>query len=76
MGELMQAYAFRGQLALLQNEVEEASRWLELTGEQEVLGPMPLLEDPPIPKAICCLPQVTCERGARASAAHSPLAIC
>ncbi len=51
MGELMAAYAFRGQLSLLQDEVEEASRWLELTGEQEALSPMPFLEDPLITKA-------------------------
>ena len=38
MGGLMAAYAFLGRLALLQDEVEEASRWLELAGEQEVLG--------------------------------------
>jgi LuxR family transcriptional regulator, maltose regulon positive regulatory protein len=51
MGELMIAYAFCGQLALLQEEVEEASRWLELAGEQEVWGPMFFLEDPPITTA-------------------------
>jgi len=51
MGELMIAYAFCGRLALLQDDVEEASRWLELAGEQEVLGPMTFLEDPPITKA-------------------------
>ena len=51
MRELMTAYAFCGQLALLQDEVEEASQWLELAGEQEVLGPMLFLEDPPITKA-------------------------
>ena len=55
MGELMIAYAFCGQLALLQDEVEEASRWLELAGEQEVLGPMWFLEDPPITKACVLL---------------------
>jgi LuxR family maltose regulon positive regulatory protein len=48
--ELMVAYAFCGRLALLQNEVEEASRWLELAGEQEVRGPMFFLEDPPLTK--------------------------
>jgi LuxR family maltose regulon positive regulatory protein len=51
MGELMAAYTFRGQLSLLEGEVEEASRWLELAGEQEVLSPMPFLEDPLITKA-------------------------
>jgi LuxR family maltose regulon positive regulatory protein len=51
MGELMAAYLFCGQLSLLQDEVEEASQWLELTGEQEVLSPIPFLEDPLITKA-------------------------
>ncbi len=46
--ELMVAFAFCGRLALLQNEVEEASRWLEMAGEQEVRGPMFFLEDPPL----------------------------
>jgi LuxR family maltose regulon positive regulatory protein len=46
--ELMVAYAFRGRLALLQNEIEEASQWLELAGEQEVRGPMFFLVDPPV----------------------------
>ena len=49
--ELLTSYAFCGWLALLQNEVEEASQWLELAGDQEVLGPMMFLEDPPITKA-------------------------
>ena len=44
----MTAYAFCGRLALLQGEVEEAAQWLELAGEQEVLGPMLFLEDPPV----------------------------
>jgi LuxR family maltose regulon positive regulatory protein len=44
--ELMVAFAFCGRLALLQNEVEEASHWLEMAGEQEVRGPMFFLEDP------------------------------
>ena len=48
--ELMLAYAFRGRLALLQNEVEVASQWLEMAGEQEVRGPMFFLEDPPLTK--------------------------
>ena len=48
MGEFMLAYAFCGHLALLQDEVEEASQWLEMAGDQEVLGPMLFLEDPPI----------------------------
>jgi ATP/maltotriose-dependent transcriptional regulator MalT len=46
--ELLVAFAFRGRLALLQNEVEEASQWLEMSGEQEVRGPMFFLEDPPV----------------------------
>ncbi len=46
--ELMVAFAFCGRLALLQNEVEEASQWLEMAGEQEVRGPMLFLEDPPV----------------------------
>jgi ATP/maltotriose-dependent transcriptional regulator MalT len=57
MGELMTAYAFSGQLALLQDEVEEASQWLELAGEQAVLGPMMFLEDPPITRAWMLLAQ-------------------
>jgi hypothetical protein len=36
----MVAYAFCAQLALLQNDVEQASLWLEMAGEQEVRGPM------------------------------------
>ncbi|HEY6411321.1 MAG TPA: LuxR C-terminal-related transcriptional regulator, partial [Ktedonobacteraceae bacterium] len=44
----MVAFAFCGRLALLQNEVEEASQWLELAGKQEVRGPMFFLEDPPM----------------------------
>ena len=50
MRELMAAFAFRGRLALLQNEVEEADQWLELAGEQDVRGPMFFLEDPPMTK--------------------------
>ncbi len=50
VGELMVAYSFSGRLALLQNEVEEASQWLEMSGEQEVIGPMFFLEDPPLTK--------------------------
>jgi hypothetical protein len=37
-------------LALLRNEVESAEQWLELAGDQEVLGPMMFLEDPPTTK--------------------------
>jgi len=51
MRELMTAYAFCGQLALLQNEVESAEQWLEMAGEQEVLGPMLFFKDPPITQA-------------------------
>jgi ATP/maltotriose-dependent transcriptional regulator MalT len=50
LSELRVAFAFCGRLALLQNEVEEASQWLELAGEQEVRGPMFFLEDPPTTK--------------------------
>jgi LuxR family transcriptional regulator, maltose regulon positive regulatory protein len=57
MGELMTAYAFCGQLALLQDEVEEASQWLELAGKQEAAGPMPFLVDPPITTAWMLLAQ-------------------
>jgi LuxR family maltose regulon positive regulatory protein len=46
--ELIVAFVFCGRLALLQNEVEEASQWLEMAGEQEVRGPMFFLEDPPV----------------------------
>ncbi len=51
MRELMTAYAFCGQLALLQDEVEAAEQWLEMAGEQEVLGPMLFFKDPPITQA-------------------------
>jgi LuxR family transcriptional regulator, maltose regulon positive regulatory protein len=51
MRQLITAYAFQGHLALLQDEVEKASQWLELAGEQEVAGPMMFFEDPPITKA-------------------------
>ncbi len=49
--ELMMAYAFCGRLALLQDEEEQAEQWLEMAGEQEVLGPMMFLEDLPITTA-------------------------
>jgi len=49
--ELMTSYAFCGRLALLQGEVEQSEQWLELAGEQVVLGPMPFFEDPPFTKA-------------------------
>ena len=57
MRELMTAYAFRAQLALLQDEVEQASQWLELAGEPAVLGPMLFLEDPAITTARLLLAQ-------------------
>ncbi len=50
MSGLMWAYAFLGRLALLQDDVEEASRLLELAGEQEVWGSMLFLVDQPITK--------------------------
>ena len=51
MPQLMMAYAFCGQLALLQNEVESSEQWLEMAGKQEVQGPMSFFEDPPITTA-------------------------
>jgi LuxR family maltose regulon positive regulatory protein len=51
MRELMTAYAFCGRLALLRDDVESAAQWLEMAGEQAVLGPMLFFEDPPITKA-------------------------
>jgi LuxR family maltose regulon positive regulatory protein len=48
LSELMVVYAFCGRLALLQNDVEQASQWLEMAGEHEVRGPMFFLEDPPV----------------------------
>src|SRR5438876_9567528 len=57
MRELMTAYAFCGQVALLQDKVEEAEQWLEMAGEQTVLGPMTSLEVPPITQARLLLAQ-------------------
>ncbi len=51
MRELMTAYAFCGQLALMQDEVEKAPQWVEMAGSQEVPIPMMSFEDPPITKA-------------------------
>ena len=51
MHGLMTAYAFCGQLVLVRDKVEEASQWLEMAGEQEMLGPMPFFEDPPVTRA-------------------------
>ncbi len=50
-GELMTVYAFCCRLSLVQDEVEGASQWLEMAGEQEVLGPMLFFEDPPVTRA-------------------------
>jgi LuxR family maltose regulon positive regulatory protein len=57
MRDLMTAYAFQGQLALLRDKGEEASQWLEMAGEQAVLGPMTSLEVPPITQARLLLAQ-------------------
>jgi hypothetical protein len=46
--QLMMAYVFCGQLALLQNEVEVAQQWLDLVGEQAVTGPMFFFDEPPV----------------------------
>jgi LuxR family maltose regulon positive regulatory protein len=51
MEGLMTAYAFCGRLALLRDDEEQAEQWLVMAGEQEVRGPMPFLEDPPVTKA-------------------------
>jgi ATP/maltotriose-dependent transcriptional regulator MalT len=51
MRELLKTYAFCGRLALLQNNVEESTQWLELAGDQEVQGPMMFFEVPSITKA-------------------------
>jgi hypothetical protein len=55
--ELKATYAYCAQLALLQDEVEQASEWCELAGEQEVLCPMRFLGDPSITKAYLLLAQ-------------------
>ena len=55
MRELFTTYAFCGRLALLQNNVEAASQWLELAGDQDVQGPMLFFEDPSITKAYVLL---------------------
>jgi LuxR family maltose regulon positive regulatory protein len=49
--QLLTAYAFFGRLALGQDDVEKASQWLELAGEQEGLGPMLFFEDPTLTRA-------------------------
>ena len=48
---LLTAYSFCGQLALVRGEVEEAAHWLELVGEQAVVGQDTFFEDPPITRA-------------------------
>ncbi len=63
--ELMTAYAFCGRLVLLQDEAEQAEQWLEMAGEQEVLGPMMFLEDPPVTRAWLLL-----AKGDEVSVAH------
>ncbi len=65
MPELMTVYAYCGRLALLQDEVEAAEQWLEMAGEQAVLGPMLFFEDPPITKAWMLL-----AKGDQPSVAH------
>ena len=62
---LMTAYAFCGRLALMQDDEEQTEQWLEMAGEQEVQGPMPFLEDPPITKAWLLL-----AKGDKVSVAH------
>ena len=62
---LLTAYAFCGRLALVQGEVEQAEQWLEMAGEQPVLGPMPFLEDPPVTRAWLLL-----AKGDEVSVAH------
>lgn len=49
--DLLRAYSFRGQLALLQDEVGPAEQWVEMVGEQWIRGPMTSLEVPSITKA-------------------------
>ena len=63
--ELMMAYAFCGRIALMQDEVEQAEQWLEMAGEQEVLGPLMFFEDPPITTACLLL-----AKGAEVNVAH------
>jgi LuxR family maltose regulon positive regulatory protein len=49
--DLMMAYTYQGQLALLQGEVESAEQWIEMAGEQAVQGPMIFIEEVPITQA-------------------------
>jgi LuxR family transcriptional regulator, maltose regulon positive regulatory protein len=53
--ELLKTYAFCGRLALLQNNVEKATQWLELAGDQDVQGPMMFFEVPSITTACVLL---------------------
>jgi ATP/maltotriose-dependent transcriptional regulator MalT len=62
---LLTTYSFCGRLALVQGEVEQAEQWLEMAGEQPVLGPMPFLEDPPVTRAWLLL-----AKGDEVSVAH------
>ncbi len=48
MRDLMWVYSFYGHLALLQDEVEKASQWLEMAGDQEAPGLMMSFENPPL----------------------------
>ncbi|HET8852943.1 MAG TPA: LuxR C-terminal-related transcriptional regulator, partial [Ktedonobacteraceae bacterium] len=65
MHELLTVYAFCGRLALLQDDVEAAEQWLEMAGEQAVLGPILFFEDPPITQARLLL-----AKGDQSSVAH------
>lgn len=55
--EIMTAYAFCGHLALVQDDVEQASQWLEMAREDEELGPMMYIEDQPVTRAWLLLAQ-------------------
>src|SRR5258708_28906374 len=49
--DLLAAYSFQGQLALLQDEVDSAEQWIEMVGGHWALGSMISFEVPPITKA-------------------------
>jgi LuxR family transcriptional regulator, maltose regulon positive regulatory protein len=68
LSEITTAYAFCGELALLQDEVESAQQWLELAGEQVVQEPMTFLVDRPITTARLWLAQGEEESVARGQA--------
>ena len=51
MEGLMAAYAFVGRLPLLQDDRSRQNGRLRSAGKQELRGPMPFLEDPPITRA-------------------------